>query len=161
MDLIFKIATENNSAKIAEIYNNYIGNATLDLEERDANYFKNELQNLEKKEQYYIAILKDVIIGFGRIKKYSYKLGYQFASETSVFLHPNYLRKGYGIAFKKYIIKCAKSLGYNYLVAKIFSTNKASIQLNYKLGYELVGVQKKIGFANGKWVDTTILGLNI
>ena len=37
--------------------------------------------------------------------------------------------------------------------------NKVSIHYNQKLGYELVGIQKQIGFTDGEWVDVAILHL--
>ena len=58
---------------------------------------------------------------------------------------------------KKWIIKKCKELGYNHLVAKIFSSNIASIEYNMKLGYEVVGTQNKIGYVDGEWQDVTIL----
>ena len=62
---------------------------------------------------------------------------------------------------KKWIIKKCRELGYHHLVAKIFSSNIASIEYNKKLGYELVGKQNEIGFVDGVWQDVTILQLLI
>jgi len=62
---------------------------------------------------------------------------------------------------KKWIIEKCKELGYHHLVAKIFASNKASIEYNRKLGYEIVGTQNKIGFVDGEWQDVTIMQLLI
>ena len=44
-----------------------------------------------------------------------------------------------------------------HLVAKIWARNEVSVSYNLKLGYEIVGVQRKIGFVNGEWVDVVIM----
>ena len=62
---------------------------------------------------------------------------------------------------KKWIIAKCKELGYHHLVAKIFATNKASIAYNQKLGYEIVGTQREIGYVDGRWQDVTIMQLLI
>ena len=44
-------------------------------------------------------------------------------------------------------------------MAKVWADNKASIEYNKKLGYEIVGKQREIGFVNGKWRDIIIMQL--
>ena len=93
------------------------------------------------------------------IKKYSWKEGYRFAGETSVFLDEKYRGQGLGYLLKKELVGQARQLGYKHLVARIMAHNKVSIHYNLKLGYEMVGVQKQIGFTDGQWVDVAILQL--
>ena len=47
------------------------------------------------------------------------------------------------------------------MVAKIYAKNEASIEYNRKLGYEIVGTQKEIGYVGGEWLDVTIMQLII
>lgn len=58
---------------------------------------------------------------------------------------------------KKQLIEECKAMDYHHLVAKIFATNKASIQYNLNLGYTIVGYQKEVGFKNGQWMDIAIM----
>jgi phosphinothricin acetyltransferase len=60
---------------------------------------------------------------------------------------------------KKWLIDKCRELNYHHMVAKIFSVNEASIAYNRKLGYELVGTQREIGFVDGAWQDVTIMQL--
>ena len=108
-----------------------------------------------------IVLLEDqsYIIGWGIIKKYSERDGYSRACETAIYLRSTETRKGYGSMMKKWIIVKCRELGYYHLVAKIFALNKASIDYNLKLGYEIVGTQNKIGFVDGEWQDVMIMQL--
>ena len=94
-----------------------------------------------------------------QIKKYSERKGYQFACETAVYLDQDQLSKGLGTKLKKSVIQYCKDLGYKHLVAKIQADNEVSVHYNERLGYEIVGTQKRIGFANGKWKDVVIMQL--
>ena len=66
---------------------------------------------------------------------------------------------GLGTRMKLSLIDKCREFGYHHLVAKIFSTNKASIEYNRKLGYEVVGTQREVGNIDGKWLDVTIMQL--
>ncbi|MEM7354095.1 MAG: GNAT family N-acetyltransferase, partial [Acidobacteriota bacterium] len=69
------------------------------------------------------------------------------------------LGEGHGFRIKQALITRARELGYHHLVARMMATNRGSIELNKRLGYELVGVQREIGFRNGEWCDATIMQL--
>ena len=58
--------------------------------------------------------------------------GYAKACETAIYLRSAETRKGYGTLMKKWIIEKCRELGYHHLVAKIFSSNSASIEYNKK-----------------------------
>ena len=111
------------------------------------------------REKFYILEKEKVILGWAQIKKYSDREGYKYACETAVYLDKQQLRKGYGTYLKKFIIDQCRKFDYNHLVAKIQADNDISILYNEKLGYTIVGKQKKIGFVNGVWKDVVIMQL--
>jgi len=108
-----------------------------------------------------VVLLEDGkrLIGWGIIKRYSDRIGYAMACETAVYLKGSELRKGYGTLIKEWIITKCRELEYHHLVAKIFSINSASIEYNRRLGYEMVGTQREIGYVDGQWQDVTIMQL--
>jgi phosphinothricin acetyltransferase len=105
----------------------------------------------------YIAQVEEKIVGWAIIKRYSDREGYRTTAETAVYLKEDATGKGYGTTIKKFLIEKCKELEYRHLVAKIWAANKASLEYNLKLGYEIVGTQKNIGFKNGEWIDVTIM----
>jgi phosphinothricin acetyltransferase len=159
----FRIADITDAQSVMEVYNEHIadGNSTMDLQPKSLSEIEDWFKDFWQREL--IVILEDDknIIGWGIIKRYSDREGYAKACETAIYLRASETRKGYGTLMKKWIIEKCRELGYHHLVAKIYSSNTASIEYNKKLGYELVGKQKEIGYVDGQWQDVTIMQLII
>lgn len=158
MELKIRLATEYDLSRVAEIYNNYLGKSTMDLEQATAANYRKYLT--AEREQLSVAEIDSQLIGWSLIKKYSDRIGYGKSCETSTFLSASFVGKGYGSTLKKHTMKACQTLGYTHLVAKIMSINETSINYNLKLGYEIVGEQKNIGFINGKYHNVTIMQYN-
>ena len=146
---------------IASISNAYIkmGLATLDTAFKTGSYYEALVKNMHEREGIWVIENEQEIFGWGIIKRYSERVGYRFACETSVFLKQNYIGQGFGSMIKKRLIAQCKAWDYHHMVAKILKDNTTSIAYNKRLGYEKVGIQKEIGFVNGKWVDVVIMQL--
>lgn len=159
----FRIADINDAQAVMEIYNEHIadGNSTMDLQPKSLTEIEDWFKGFWQREL--IVMLEDEnnVLGWGIIKRYSDREGYAKACETGIYLRADETRKGYGTLMKKWIIEKCRELGYHHLVAKVFSSNTASIEYNKKLGYELVGKQKEIGYVDGQWQDVTIMQLLI
>lgn len=157
----FEIATIRDAPQIREVYNEHIlkGGSTMDQTLKSLNDIEDWFNSFTSRELIVLLKIDNSLVGWGIIKRYSDRSGYDKACETAIYLKPSELRKGYGTAIKKWIIKKCKELDYHHLVAKIFSSNTASIEYNKRLGYELVGVQREIGHINGQWQDVTIMQL--
>ena len=152
-------AIESDADRIMEILHPYLGTATLHLIPLPLKDLKKKLLEDNAKTGIWVFVLMDRIIGFGEVRKFSPKRGYQYTGETSVFLDGEYLNQGYGSIFKQFIIEQAKNMGYHSLIAKIFATNHASIQYNQKLGDKIIGILKEAGHVKGKWIDICIMQL--
>lgn len=159
--LFIEVAQTSDFSIIAAIYNEYIelGNATMEENLQTAENIAAWVNKFNERERLYVVKVNEQVIGWGIIKRYSDRNGYRFACETAIYLTYSEIGKGYGSTLKKYLIEQCKQLNYRHLVAKIFATNKASIQYNLKLGYTIVGTQKEIGFRNNQWQDIVIMQL--
>jgi Sortase and related acyltransferases len=141
---------------IAAIYNHYLGISTMDLEKKTSTYYSQWMDQSDQREELWVIAQKPLIC-WGIIKLYSDRVGYRRTVETSVYCHPDHRYKGWGPKMKHHLIARCKALGYHHIIARIQSDNEASINYNLKLGYEVVGRQKEIGYVDGKWKDVTIL----
>lgn len=154
-----RLAQPSDLQQVADIYNEYLGKSTMDLATAKPSNYEYLLE--AERERLFIAEVDNKTIGWALIKKYSDRIGYARSCETSVYLTKNETSKGYGPNIKKQLITECQKLGYTHLVAKIMSVNKTSINYNLKLGYEIVGEQKDIGYINGKYHNVTIMQYNI
>ncbi len=157
----FHLASPDDYQDIAEIYNEHIDkhNATMEEQHYSAQDINDWIIGLEDRERLYIVRIDGRVLGWGIIKRYSDRAGYRYSAETAVFLREDATGKGIGTRFKRYIIDQCRSLKYHHLVAKIFNSNRRSIAYNLALGYEIVGIQKEVGFKQGVWEDVCIMQL--
>jgi phosphinothricin acetyltransferase len=156
---VFIPCTSADYEAIAQIYNEYIRQGGQTMEERlhTATDIAGWVKDFNSRERLLVLKQNGKVLGWGIIKKYSPRAGYRFTCETAIYLCPDEIRKGHGSFMKKRLIDICRGLGYRHLVAKIFASNTASIAYNQKIGYEIVGTQRHIGFKNGKWVDVVIM----
>jgi phosphinothricin acetyltransferase len=159
--LVVRDATLADAGFIADLYNHYVrhGGATMDTVERSVGEQQLRLASMGSREVALVAELDGVLVGFCMLRAYSDRGGYAPTCETSTYLHPDARRRGVGSALKRTIIARARELNYHHLSARIMTTNVASIEYNLRLGYEIVGVQRQVGFRDGRWIDIAIMQL--
>ena len=150
-------ATKEDCAAVASIYNQYLGIATMDTEEKHPAYFEHWLTHKSANEELWTLLKGDKVCAWGIIKRYSDRIGYARSVETSVYCHEGHRHKGLGPYVKRHLISRCRDMGYHHLLARIISDNAHSIKYNLKLGYSIVGVQKEIGYLNGVYKDVTIM----
>lgn len=115
------------------------------------------LRNPADRESRLVVVVEDVVRGWGRLWRYSDRTGYRFAAETAIFIDRAFRRRGLGTVLQAALIEESRRLGYHHLVAKIFAENSASIRMHESLGYEVVGIQREIGYKKGARKDVAIL----
>jgi phosphinothricin acetyltransferase len=154
-------ATAADCHAIAAIYAETVDarDATMDLAPRPVEYFAGLIEGLGARERFVVLERNAEILGWGRIMAYSDRPGYAPAAETAVYLWRNLRRQGLGSHLKHWIIDESRRLGYHHLVAKVYAGNRASIEYNRRFGYELVGIQREIGWVGGRWEDVAIMQL--
>lgn len=158
---LVRLALYEDADRITEIYSESIGaNDSTMVEGHVATTdISKMLREQDKSEETWVIDLDQNVVGWGQIRRYSKRHGYRFAAETSLFLSRGYIGKGLGTTLQRVLVDRCRELGFHHLVAKIFADNEASINLHAKLGYEIVGVQREIGFKQGRWQDVAIMGL--
>ena len=158
-ELIIRPANTNDYSAIACIYNEAIthGGITMDGHFYTEENFQTIVQKMGDREIILVAEIASKVIGWGIIKRYSDRLGYRFCCETSIYLTYSEIGKGYGKALQKVLMAKVAEYGYQYIVAKILAANQDSIHFHQRFGFEIVGIQKRIGFINGVWHDVVIM----
>ena len=162
LTLTIRDAALDDAAVIAEIYNESIraGGATMDLTLKTPDDIRTYIKSFNERETYLLLERDDgYVVGWGVIKHFGEGPAYQQACETSVYLRHAEIRKGYGSRLKRFMIGRCKAYGYHHIVARIWASNTASIEYNKNYGYEMVGIQKEIGFVDGQWQDIALMQL--
>lgn len=152
-------ATPSDAAVIAAILNESIaaGDSLMIEEPVHAAEIRAQMDGFEEGEGYLLLEDAGTVVGWGVLKRYSDRSGYRFAAETSVYVRRDRTGRGYGSRLQAALIERARAAGFHHLVAKIWAGNAGSRALHEKFGYEVVGIQREIGFVGGQWRDVAIL----
>jgi L-amino acid N-acyltransferase YncA len=158
---IIRDATPSDAADIAAIYSESVarGDATMDEAPWSAAHVTGLMAKHGDREGFIVLEQAGVVLGWGVFKRYSPRSGYRFAGETAAYLRRTQTGRGYGSRIKRALIERCRQAGYHHLVARVFADNAVSVVYNQRLGYEVVGIQRQIGFRGGQWVDVMILQL--
>jgi len=80
---------------------------------------------------------------------------------VSIYVHPDAQREGVATKLYNHLEKSARDSGYWTIQAQLFTENIPSKKLFKSLGFREVGVRKKIGQLDGKWIDNYLFEKNI
>lgn len=152
-------ATREDASAIAAIYNESIAarDSTMQLEPVAPETVTDWLRSMGGREAVLVMVEDTKVIGYGIIKRYSDRGGYQYAAETSVYLRRTRTGDGLGTALQRALIDRCRAYDYHHLVAKLWAANERSRALHRKFGYDLVGVQREVGLVDGEWRDVAIM----
>ena len=150
-----RIAPKDDTAAMADIFNQYLAKATMVLVSRSEEAYLPLVQGARS--VVYVVTEEESVVGYASVKAYSDRGGYSLAGEASVYLDEETTGKGYGKMLYELVLPAAYKLGYRHLTAKIWANNTGSIQFHDRFGFRMVGTQKSIGWIEGKRIDTVIM----
>lgn len=97
----------------------------------------------------------------GRVCGYAYanphrpRAAYQWSAEVSVYIDPDYRRRGIGRALYSSLFAVLRLQGYFNAFAGISLPNETGIHLHESLGFTLVGTYRAVAFKRGIWTDVS------
>jgi L-amino acid N-acyltransferase YncA len=109
-----------------------------------------------------IAIGGGTPLGWAALGRASSRGVYAGVAEESVYVAPSYSRRGIGRRLLAQLICQSEERGYWTLQAGVFPENAASVALHRALGFEALGVRRRIGRMGygpmaGQWRDVLYL----
>lgn len=152
---MIRTATLADSPAIAEIYNWYIENSTITFEEQsvDPGDMAQRMVVSDQTRPWLVREVDGEIIGFACATTWKVRSAYRFSRETSIYIHHDHFRKGYGLALYQALIEELRQTPVHVLIAGIALPNDGSIELHEKLGFQKVGQFRHVGKKFGKWLD--------
>lgn len=161
INLIIRPGIAEDFAAVASIYNESIaaGNSTMDEHFYGADQVRSLVDKFHEREIILVAQKEQQVIGWGIIKRYSDRPGYRFCCETSIYISLTETGQGFGKILQTELLKKVREFGYHHVVAKICASNQGSIAFHKQFGFEVVGIQKEIGYIKNEWEDMMIMQL--
>ena len=164
--LTLRDATAADAELLAALYNAAIqaGETMRDGQPRTEAAFRRVLDGLGDREA--CLLLEDdpdgsgqalTVVGWGVVRRYSDRPGYRFCGETFVYVRPDLRRRGYGTRLQQALVERCKAFGDHHLLGRVWGSNAASLAFHEASGYDVVGVQRDIGYLDGHWEDLVVL----
>jgi phosphinothricin acetyltransferase len=154
-------ATDADIAAITAIYDHYVRTsaATFEIDPPDAAEMARRRLEIEAKRlPYVVAEVKGAVAGYAYASSYRPRFAYRFTVEDSVYIHPDYVRKGLGRKLLGAVIAGCEARGCRQMMAVIGDTaNTGSIRLHENDGFRHAGTLHAVGFKFGRWVSTVLM----
>jgi L-amino acid N-acyltransferase YncA len=93
------------------------------------------------------------VVGYAYGGRFNSRAAYRWACEVSVYLEPGRRRTGAGRALYNELLPRLAACGFRIAVAGMTLPNDASLGLHRAMGFEHVGIYRRIGFKLGSWHD--------
>ncbi|WP_321791516.1 N-acetyltransferase family protein [Caballeronia sp. J97] len=146
---------------IARIYSHYVENALATFEETAPSVDDMRARHAAIAAAglpYLVAELDGQLAGYAYASTYRPRSAYRHTIEDSVYVADGLGGRGVGLALLTALIGRCERGPWRQMIAVIGNSgNAGSIALHARLGFEHVGVLRKVGFKHGRWVDTVLM----
>ena len=145
-----------DAAACAAIYAPYVAASVISLEEvpPTAEEFSGRIERISERYPYLVAEDDDgQVVAFAYGSLHRERSAYRWACESSVYVDEARRRRGTGRALYVALFDLLRRQGLQLVCAGITLPNEASVSLHESLGFELVGVYRRIGWKAGHWHD--------
>jgi L-amino acid N-acyltransferase YncA len=154
---IVRSATEDDLPGILEIYNDAILNTIAT--------FDTEPQTLEEKREWrrdsadpYVVLVAERagnVVGWASLRCFRAKAAYRYTAENSVYVRKDRQAEGIGTALMRRLVAVGAENGFHTIIAGIAGDNSPSVRLHKRFGFEVVGVEREVGYKFERWIDVT------
>ena len=153
------MAQVGDAAAIASIYNEGIEDriATFETEPRTPQAIAAQLVALADRYPAMVVEQDARVGGFAWAAEYRPRKAYKAVAEFSVYVARQVRGQGVGRLALSALIREAESRAFTKLVSRIFPENLASRRLCADLGFREVGLYRRHGRLDGRWMDCVIV----
>ena len=148
-------------AAITRIYAHAVEHGTASFEtERptEAEMTQRQRKLLDKDYPYVVAEAAGAVAGYAYAGPYRDRRAYDWCVEDSIYVAPEFHRKGIGRLLLTRLIAEAERRDFRQMLGVIGdSANTASVAVHVAVGFRHVGRFQCIGFKHGRWLDTVLV----
>ncbi len=101
------------------------------------------------------------VIGYAYASRHRERAGYRWSVDISVYLDPDWVRRGIGRALYDELLPILRRQGFVNAYAGVALPNPASVALHEAIGMRLVGVYERVGYKLGEWPDVAWYALRL
>jgi len=161
-DIIIRPTIKDDLPAIKDILNDIIANYDYYLSDRQKTFEDIEqwFDDHQNNDRYFIlsAFSGEDFAGWISLSPFRSSNGYNITAELSVYVHPNFYRKGIASALMWEMEGIARQRGMLHCIMSVITANNiSSIKLHEKHGFKQEGYFKEIGSKNGYYKDVVFM----
>lgn len=100
-----------------------------------------------------IALVGGSVAGYAYAHAFAERPAYAWSAETSIYIRADFRGKGVGRDLYETLLQTLRRQGYCRVFAAIGLPNDASVGLHKAVGFEQIGVFRRVGWKRGAWHD--------
>ena len=139
------------------------GVSTLDLNPRTLEDWQTwfDHHNVEN-HPLYVAEEEGRVAGYSSLSSYREKEAYKSTVELSIYISPDFRKRGFATALMAFILEEAKADERTHAVVSVITSgNEASCKLHEKFGFAFCGTVPEVGMKFGKYQDIVTYWLGV
>ena len=154
-----RAATREDLPAITEIYNEAIMTTVAT--------FDTEPKTLEEQEKWFehhgpdypimVSEMNGNVVGWASLSKWSDRCAYAETAEISLYVKEGFRGRGVGKKLLQTIVEEGRKAGLHTVIARIAQGNEQSIVLHQRVGFEHIGVMRKVGRKFGRRLDVHLM----
>lgn len=150
-----------DAADMARIYNQAVARstATFDTREQTPNQRLAWLEEHQGDPRHpvLVAVEDGRVVGWGSLSAWSPRAAYDATVEVSAYIDEETRGRGVGQALSSALLEAGEAAGVHAFLARITSTNAASIKMAARLGFVEVGRLYEVGVKFGETLDIVMM----
>lgn len=160
---MIRYVTLRDVKRITEIYNDYIINTTISFEVKPLteDEMRNRIESVLAHGPFLVWEEDGEIAGYCYAHPWKERAAYHNTLETTVYLAPQYFRRGIGTQLMHELINQCRVDNIKVLIACITANNEASIKMHEALGFKQVSYFSLVGEKFGQWLDVIDMQLTL
>jgi len=153
MASIIRLAEKRDVPGILEIYAPFILETSITFEEivPDEASFWERIQGIMAELPYLVCEIDGRIAGYAYATGYRSRASYRWSKEVTVYIHPDFHRRGVADALYTSLHEMAKYQGVANMLAIITMPNKPSVGFHEHFGYRKCGEFSNVGYKQNQW----------
>lgn len=150
-----RMVTQLDSASILEIYSPFIKDSIITFECKLPTVveFRKRIIEVTKKYPWLVYEVNGKIIGYAYASQYNKRQAYDWSVDYSIYIDPDFHRRGIANALYFALTQLLKLQGYNNAYAGITLPNSKSKSFHEAFGFRNVGVYHNVGYKLNGWRD--------
>jgi L-amino acid N-acyltransferase YncA len=139
----------------AAIYAPFVTDSAVSFEDvpPDGGEFARRIATLSARFPWLVAEDAGEVAGYAYASPHRDRAAYRWAVEAAAYVDADHRGRGIGKQLYRALFDLLARQGFRTVCAGVTLPNPASIALHESVGFEPVGVYRRIGYKNGRWQD--------